>query len=266
MSPMNDRPRPRKRFGQHFLHDRHIIDDIINAIDPSPGETIVEIGPGRGALTLPLLARAGELHVVEIDRDLTQYLTELCATRGTLHVHCVDALAFNFHHIGKKHLKLAGNLPYNISTPLLFHLLDQIDCIDEMIFMLQAEVVDRLTATPGCKTYGRLSVMVQSKCEVTKLFRVGSGAFSPPPRVDSAVVRLTPHAEPPAHIKNHSAFALIVREGFNQRRKTLRNALRHLLSDAQIESVAIDPGLRPEQLTISQFAALANLYHKLENQ
>lgn len=263
---MNDRHRPRKRFGQHFLHDHHIIDDIINVINPLPGEIIVEIGPGRGALTLPLLAHAGELHVLEIDRDLTKYITELCATHGILHVHCVDALEFDFHRIGKNHLKLAGNLPYNISTPLIFHLLDQSDCIDEMIFMLQAEVVDRLTAGPGRKTYGRLSVMVQAKCEVTRLFRVGPGAFSPPPRVDSAMVRLTPHKHPPADIKNHTAFATIVRECFNQRRKTLRNALRHLLTSKQIESVAIDPMSRPEQLTILQFADLANLYHGLENQ
>ena len=257
---------PRKRFGQHFLHDKNIIDRIINVINPSPDQTIVEIGPGQGALTLPLLKRTGELHVVEIDRDLAQEITTLGKTHGTVHMHCVDALEFDLKNISDKPIKVVGNLPYNISTPLIFHLLGQMDGISEMIFMLQEEVVDRLIAGPGSKTYGRLSVMVQSQCMVEKLFRVGHGAFKPPPKVGSAVVRLTPHHQAIAEIKNHAAFTLIVRECFNQRRKVLRNALRNLLTSEQIQSLDIDPGLRPERLTINQFAALANYYHNHINQ
>ena len=257
---------PRKRFGQHFLHDQNVIDRIINAIHPESDQFIVEIGPGRGALTLPLLERIGELHVVEFDRDLAQIISEHCKNIGTLHMHCADALEFDFCNLAEKRIRVIGNLPYNISTPLIFHLLDQLACINDMLFMLQAEVVDRMIAEPGSRTYGRLSVMVQSQCRVQKLFRVGPGAFNPPPKVESAMVRLTPHETPVAEIINHAAFATIVRESFNQRRKTLRNAIRYLLAAKQIELLGIDPGLRPEQLTIRQFASLANYYHTHMNQ
>ncbi len=252
---------PRKRFGQHFLHDQNVIDRIINAIHPESDQPIVEIGPGQGALTLPLLKRIGELHVVEFDRDLAQIISGHCKNIGTLHMHCADALEFDFCKLAEKRIRVIGNLPYNISTPLIFHLLDQLACINDMLFMLQEEVVDRMNAGPGSRTYGRLSVMVQSQCRVQKLFRVGPGAFNPPPKVESAIVRLTPHETPVAEIKNHAAFATIVRESFNQRRKTLRNALRNFLDAKQIESLGIDPGLRPEQMTIRQFASLANHYH-----
>ena len=258
---MNDKHHPRKRFGQHFLHDRNVIEKIIRAINPSPDETIVEIGPGQGAITLPLLKLSGKLHVVEIDRDLAQHITELCENSGTIHMHCVDVLEFDFRNIPDHKLKIVGNLPYNISTPLIFHLLDQINNIKEMIFMLQEEVVDRITAVPGNKIYGRLSVMVQSLCTVEKLFHVSPGAFNPPPKVDSAVVKLVPLKRNIVKIDNRAAFELIVRECFSQRRKTLRNALRNHLSNEHIQSIDIDPGLRPERLTIDQFAALANLYN-----
>jgi len=256
----------RKRFGQHFLHDQNIIDRIINSIQPEPGQSIVEIGPGRGALTLPLLNCTGELHVVEFDRELAQIITDQCKNIGTLHMHCADALEFDFCSLANKQIRVIGNLPYYISTPLIFHLLEQLACINDMLFMLQEEVVDRMNAEPGSRTYGRLSVMIQSQCQVQKLFRVGPGAFSPPPKVESAIVTLTPHTTPVAEIINHAAFATIVRESFNQRRKTLRNALRNLLSSEQIESLGIDSGLRPEQLTIPQFASLANYYHTHTNQ
>lgn len=263
---MIDKHYPRKRFGQHFLHDQNIIDKIITAINPSRKQTIVEIGPGQGAITLPLLKQTDNLHVVEIDRDLAKYITELDETHGKIQMHCVDVLKFDFHKISNKKLKIVGNLPYNISTPLIFHLLDQIDCIGEMIFMLQEEVVDRLTAEPGNKTYGRLSVMVQSQCKVEKLFHVGAGAFKPPPKVDSAIVKFTPYEHAITKINNYAAFTLIVRECFSQRRKTLRNALGKFLTSEQIQSLDIDPGLRPERLTIHQFASLANLYDDYMNQ
>lgn len=256
---------PRKRFGQHFLHDRNVINRIIETIQPEPGQTIIEIGPGTGALTLPLLERAGELHVVELDRDLAGRIMEQCKKYGKLHVHNTDVLEFNFCNLAENRVRVVGNLPYNISTPLIFHLLAQLACIHDMIFMLQEEVVDRLSATAGSKTYGRLSVMVQAKCQVKKLFRVGPGAFNPPPKVESAIVKLTPHESSVADIKNYSAFEIIVREAFNQRRKTLRNALGEFLNIGQIESLDIDPGIRPEKLTLQQFAALANLYHELRN-
>ena len=253
--------KPRKRFGQHFLHDWNIIEKIIDAVNPQPGQTIVEIGPGLGALTLPLLDRIGELHVVELDRDLAKIISEQCKNIGKLYLHNVDALDFDFCKLAEKNIRVIGNLPYNISTPLIFHLLDQLRCISDMVFMLQEEVVDRMNADPGTRTYGRLSVMVQAQCRVQKLFHVAPGSFNPPPKVESAIVKLEPHKISVADIKNQDAFKTIVRESFNQRRKTLRNALKNFLDAKQIESLGIDPGLRPEQLTIQQFASLANLYH-----
>jgi 16S rRNA (adenine1518-N6/adenine1519-N6)-dimethyltransferase len=257
---------PRKRFGQHFLHDRNVIDRIISAIRPQPGQIMIEIGPGLGALTLPLLERIGELHVIELDRDLAKKIAGQCKNTGTLHLHNTDALEFDFCGISRQRIRVTGNLPYNISTPLVFHLLDQLDCISDMVFMLQEEVVDRMSAGPGTRIYGRLSVMVQARCRVEKLFHVRPGAFNPPPKVESAIVKLTPHEKPVANIHNHAAFAMIVRDAFNQRRKTLRNALGNYLDAGQIESLGIDAGLRPEQLAVEQFAALANLYQDLQNQ
>lgn len=251
---------PRKRFGQHFLSDKDIINKIINVINPGD-ETILEIGPGTGALTIPLLTRAGSLHVLEVDRDLVQIICEKCNGAGQLHIYCNDALEFDLQQVSDNKIKVVGNLPYNISTPLIFHLLGQIEHISEMLFMLQDEVVDRMCAVTGTKAYGRLSVMVQSQCEVTKLFRVLPQAFTPPPKVTSAVVRIMPRIQPVADIRDRTAFSIIVRECFNQRRKTLRNALKNLLAEDQIKQLGIDPRLRPENLHISDFAKLANAYH-----
>ena len=258
-------PQPRKRFGQHFLTDKDIINKIINVINPG-NEPILEIGPGTGALTIPLLTRTGSLHVLEVDRDLVQIISEKCKGMGQLHIYCNDALGFDLQQVSDEKIKVAGNLPYNISTPLIFHLLGQIDHISEMIFMLQDEVVDRMCAVTGTKAYGRLSVMVQSQCEVTKLFRVLPQAFTPPPKVISAVVRIMPHTQPVADIRDLTSFSIIVRDCFNQRRKTLRNALKNLLSEDQIKSLGIDPRLRPENLTVTAFAKLANAYHNQINQ
>jgi 16S rRNA (adenine1518-N6/adenine1519-N6)-dimethyltransferase len=251
--------RPRKRFGQNFLHDPGIIGRIIAAINPQPGERLVEIGPGRGAITLPLLKAAGSLTVIELDRDLIGSLQELCRDAGELTLHNADALRFDFCSLaGAGSLRVVGNLPYNISTPLLFHLLDQHRCIKDMHFMLQKEVVDRMAAQPGSGQYGRLSVMLQYRCQVTPLFVIGPGAFTPPPKVDSAFVRLEPYLQPPVTIDDEAVFAALVRQAFGQRRKTLRNTLRELLDADEIKAAGIDPGARAETLSLNAFAALAN--------
>ncbi len=251
--------RPRKRFGQNFLHDQSVIQRIVRAIAPAPGDHLVEIGPGQGALTLPLLRAAGKLDAVELDRDLIDHLQQLGANAGELQLHNADALKFDFAQLAQdgRPLRLVGNLPYNISTPLLFHLLSQRDVIQDMHFMLQKEVVERMAAAPGSKTYGRLSVMLQVYCRVEPLFAIGPGAFNPPPKVDSSVVRLTPHKTLPVAIADPEHFRLIVTSAFAQRRKTLRNNLRGLLDDAAIEACGVDPGARAETLDIAAFACLA---------
>jgi len=250
--------RARKRFGQHFLHDRGIIQRILAALAPQPGDIIVEIGPGLGALTRPLLEHCAPLHVVELDRDLAARLrAEFPPER--LVVHEADALKFDFRALaGDRRLRIVGNLPYNVSTPLLFHLLDQADCISDMLFMLQKEVVERMAATPGSKDYGRLSVMLQWRLQVEKLFDVRPGAFTPPPKVDSAVVRLTPHAAPLVAVDDADALARVVRAAFSQRRKTLRNTLRGLLTPEALQALDIDPTRRAETLSLAEFARLAN--------
>ena len=257
--------RPRKRFGQNFLHDPGIINRIVSVIAPQPGDRLVEIGPGKGAITLPLLQAAGRLQVVELDRDLIAPLQARCSSAGELTVHNADALKTDFCGLaGGDALRVVGNLPYNISTPLLFHLLTQSHCIADMHFMLQKEVVDRLAAAPGSGQYGRLSVMVQYRCEVTPLFTIGPGAFQPPPRVDSAFVRLQPWRKPPVNVHDEAMLGHIVQQAFGQRRKTLRNALRATLDEAQIRSVDIDPAARAEVLGIADFARLANLASSLQ--
>ena len=249
---------PRKRFGQHFLHERRTVERILAAVAPRPGEHLVEIGPGEGALTRPLLAAAGALDAIEVDRDLAAALRARTDWPGRLQVHEADALAFDFAALaGHDRLRLVGNLPYNISTPLLFHLLAQRAAIRDMHFMLQREVVDRLAAAPGSRTYGRLSVMVQAFCETTALFRVAPGAFRPPPAVESAVVRLAPRLEAAVEPALEDRFAALVRAAFASRRKTLRNSLRALLTPEAIASAGIDPGTRPERLRVADFAALA---------
>jgi 16S rRNA (adenine1518-N6/adenine1519-N6)-dimethyltransferase len=252
--------RPRKRFGQNFLHDPGIIGRIVRAVAPAPGDRLVEIGPGLGALTRPLLDRLGRLDVVELDRDLVEPLRSHCEGLGDLTIHNTDALRFDFCSLAEpgERLRVVGNLPYNISTPLLFHLLDQLHCIRDMHFMLQKEVVQRLAAAPGGRDYGRLSVMVQLDCQVERLLIVPPGAFRPPPKVDSAVVRLIPHPQPRVMLEDRRAFAEVVARAFAQRRKTLRNTLRGLLEADEIAASNINAGQRAETLTVGEFAALAN--------
>lgn len=251
--------RPRKRFGQNFLHDPGTIGKIIAAIRPRAGDALVEIGPGQGAITLPLLEAAGRLTAIELDRDLIQPLQNRARTAGTLDVINTDALRFDFCTLAADSgLRIVGNLPYNISTPLLFHLLEQSRCIRDMHFMLQKEVVERMAAAPGSGTYGRLSVMLQYRCRVTPLFTIGPGAFNPPPKVDSAFVRLEPFAQPPVTVLDTGVFEDVVRAAFAQRRKTLRNTLRNLLDAEEIRLAGVDPSARAESLDLNAFAALAN--------
>jgi 16S rRNA (adenine1518-N6/adenine1519-N6)-dimethyltransferase len=257
----------RKRFGQHFLHDRGVIERILQAYRPRAGETLVEIGPGRGALTLPLLERVPRLHAVELDRDIVAQLPALAAGRGgELVLHQADALKFDFTTLAHDgHLRLIGNLPYNISTPLLFHLLDQAQAIDDMLFMVQKEVALRLAATPGGKDYGRLSGMIQWRCTVEQLFDVGAGAFTPPPKVESSVVRLRPHATPTPSA-DAERFAQVVQMAFAQRRKTLRNSLRPLVDEAGFVRAGVDPIRRPETLSLEEFARLTAVSHPAQTE
>nr|WP_319526945.1 16S rRNA (adenine(1518)-N(6)/adenine(1519)-N(6))-dimethyltransferase RsmA [Pseudomonas laurentiana] len=252
--------RARKRFGQNFLHDAGVIDRILRAIHARPGERMLEIGPGQGALTAGLLGSGAELDVVELDKDLIPILNHQFAGRNNFRLHQGDALKFDFTSLGASphSLRVVGNLPYNISTPLIFHLLDNAGLIRDMHFMLQKEVVERLAAGPGGGDWGRLSIMVQYHCKVEHLFNVGPGAFNPPPKVDSAIVRLVPHETLPHPAKDHRLLERIVREAFNQRRKTLRNTLKALLSSEAIEAANVDGSLRPEQLDLAAFVRLAD--------
>ena len=252
--------RARKRFGQNFLTDPMVIRRIVDSIAPQTDELIIEIGPGQSALTVPLAETGVELHLVEIDRDLTERLTRQFSGNPAVHLHLGDALQMDFADIsGNRPFRLVGNLPYNISTPLLFHVLQWSDLITDMHFMLQQEVVNRMAASPGTKAWGRLSIMCQYYCEVIKLFTVAPESFSPAPRVQSAIVRLIPHREPPVRITSMEAFDRLLRQAFSMRRKTLRNSLRDLLDVRQIEGAGIDPGLRADALSLMQFAALSEL-------
>jgi 16S rRNA (adenine1518-N6/adenine1519-N6)-dimethyltransferase len=250
--------RPRKRFGQNFLRDQGVIQHILDCIDPQPGDHLVEIGPGRGALTCGLLQRVGELDAIELDRDLLESLRRSCAPLGTLHLHNADALKFDLRSLCSdgQRLRVVGNLPYNISTPLLFHLIEQADVIDDMHFMLQKEVVERMAAGPGSKTYGRLSVMLQVSCEITALFDIGPESFDPPPKVNSSLVRLCPRAEPLVAGDDMQTFAALVATVFGNRRKTLRNNLKGLLDVGRISALGIDPGSRAETLSLEAFLRL----------
>ncbi|MBF6025849.1 16S rRNA (adenine(1518)-N(6)/adenine(1519)-N(6))-dimethyltransferase RsmA [Lysobacter niastensis] len=250
----------KKHLGQHFLHERGIINKIVQAVDPQPGDRLVEIGPGQGAITFPLLDRHGELTVIEFDRDLIFPLTEAARAHGTLEVIHRDVLAVDFTALtgGEGQIRLVGNLPYNLSSPILFHALEHAAAIRDMHFMLQKEVVDRMAAGPGSKVYGRLGVMLQAYCHVTALFDVPPGAFRPPPKVDSAVVRLVPRAPGTIGIVDADKFAAVVRDAFGQRRKTLRNALSKLCDGAAIEAAGIRPDARAEQIEVTDFVRLAN--------
>ncbi|MFC3552010.1 16S rRNA (adenine(1518)-N(6)/adenine(1519)-N(6))-dimethyltransferase RsmA [Lysobacter cavernae] len=249
----------KKHLGQHFLHERGIIDKIVLAVNPQPGDRLVEIGPGQGAITFPLLDRHGELTVIEFDRDLIFPLTEAARAHGTLEVIHRDVLTVDFSAIaGEGQIRLVGNLPYNLSSPILFHALDHAAAIRDMVFMLQKEVVDRMAAGPGSKVYGRLGVMLQAYCHVTPLFDVPPGAFRPPPKVDSAVVRLVPRAPETIGIVDPGKFSAVVRDAFGQRRKTLRNALSNLCDAAAIEAAGVRPEARAEQIEVADFVRLAN--------
>jgi len=252
---------PRKRFGQNFLHDHNIIQNIISSIQAKPGQHWVEIGPGQGALTEPLLKERVRLDVVELDRDLVVLLREKFKQYDDLQIHSADALRFDFSSLaaeGQK-LRVIGNLPYNISTPLMFHLLDNAYCIEDMHFMLQKEVVDRICAVPGSKKYGRLSVMMQYYCETELLFDVPPESFDPAPQVMSAIVRLIPHLQPPVAVNDVAKLNRIVTQAFSQRRKTLRNSLKKLIEEEAIAALGIDPTLRAESISLAEFAQLSNL-------
>jgi 16S rRNA (adenine1518-N6/adenine1519-N6)-dimethyltransferase len=246
---------PRKRFGQHFLHDPYVLSRIVEAIAPRPGEAVVEIGPGEGALTRPLLERLPHLTAIEIDRDLAAALSaEFPPERLTLIG--ADALDFDFGTLPPA-LRVVGNLPYNVSTPLLFHLAQFATRVRDMHFMLQLEVVDRMAARHSTPEYGRLSVMLQRRFRVQRLFRVPSGAFRPPPKVESAVVRLTPLPEADIAPVDEKLFAMVVTRAFGARRKTLRNALSSLIEAQGLQELGIDPGLRPENVSPDDYIRIS---------
>ncbi len=250
---------PKKSLGQNFLHDASYIGRIVQAIDPRPGDRVVEIGPGQGALTLPLLRRHGALTVIEFDRDLVGPLADMAAGVGELEIIHRDVLQVDFTALAAgTPFKLAGNLPYNISSPILFHALEHAAVVRDMVFMLQKEVVDRMGAPPGSKVYGRLSVMLQAYCQVQPLFVVPPGAFRPAPKVDSAVVRLVPRDSATVAIADRRRFEHVVRAAFGQRRKTLRNALREVCTQQQFDAAGVSADARAEQVDVAGFIRLAN--------
>ena len=255
----------KKHLGQNFLHDRSVIDKIVQAVDPRPGDAIVEIGPGQGALTFPLLRKHGAITAIEFDRDLHAPLQAAAREHGTLHLIEGDVLGVDFSALSAQlappegKVRLVGNLPYNLSSPILFHALDHAAAVRDMHFMLQKEVVERMAAGPGSKVYGRLSVMLQAYCAVTPLFIVPPGAFKPAPKIDSAVVRLVPKPAESIHVVDRGVFANVVRAAFGQRRKTLRNALNGVADSAQIEAASLRPDARAEQVEVAGFVHLANM-------
>ena len=264
MPPMNKPSTPhraRKRFGQNFLHDTGIINRIIGAIHPKPDDHLVEIGPGQGALTEFLVASGCQLDVVELDRDLVPGLQAAYGDRPGFAIHSADALKFDYGSLqgdGSARLRVVGNLPYNISTPLIFKLLENAALIKDMHFMLQLEVVNRLAASPGNKNWGRLGIMAQYHCDIESLFEVPPSAFSPAPKVQSAIVRLTPRVESPWPACDEAVLRRIVQASFAQRRKTLRNNLKGLVEVDQLQALGIDPGARAETLELPQFIEIAN--------
>ena len=252
--------RPRKRFGQHFLNDHVVIDRIVDRLFPRPGEVLCEIGPGRGALSDRLATYDNELHLVEIDRDLVPRLRERYASQTNIHIHEQDALTLALEEIYPAgRVVLVGNLPYNISTPLMIHLLAQRDRIDRMVFMVQREVALRLTALPGGKDYGRLTVMMNRVFESEFIFDVDPHAFTPPPKVWSSVVAFKPRPAPLGPTVDEDAFSALVRQAFSQRRKTLRNTLKGICSESVILEAGLDPKVRPEQVSVESFVQLASL-------
>lgn len=256
----------RKRFGQNFLHDHGVIRRIVACIGPKKGQRLVEIGPGKGALTEGIISVTEKMDVVELDRDLIPILKVNLFRFPELTVHEADAMKFDFTSLktDEQSIRVVGNLPYNISTPLIFHLLSQADVIEDMHFMLQKEVVDRLAARPGDSLYGRLSVMSQYYCEVESLFIVGPESFDPAPKVDSAIVRMTPYKVLPYPVDNIKKLEDMVRVGFQQRRKTLRNNYKGVLDNDDFAALDIDPGLRPERLDVEDFVRITNYVLKKE--
>ena len=250
----------KKRFGQNFLHDEGVISKIVDAIDPEPGENLIEIGPGLGALTEPVIERAGAISVVELDRDLAHRLRHHPFIASKLTIYEADALKFDFSEIATKEkpLRIFGNLPYNISTPLIFHLLTFKDSVKDMHFMLQKEVVERMAASENCKAYGRLSIMTQYQCQVIPVMQIGPEAFKPAPKVDSAIVRLIPHGEIKNPVKDIASLNQVCLAAFNQRRKTIRNSFKKLFTVEQLADLGIDATLRAENLPVSDYIKLAN--------
>ncbi len=250
----------KKRFGQNFLHDDAIISKIVDAINPEPNENLIEIGPGLGALTEPVIERAGAISVVELDRDLAHRLRHHPFLAPKLTIYETDALKFDFSQLASidKPLRIFGNLPYNISTPLIFHLLTFNEAVKDMHFMLQKEVVERMAAAPNCKAYGRLSIMTQYQCQVIPVMEIGPEAFNPAPKVDSAIVRLIPHKTIQNPAKDINMLNKVCLAAFNQRRKTIRNSFKKLLTAEQIESLGIDPSIRPDNLSPDQYITIAN--------
>ncbi len=270
LNPNDHGHKARKRFGQNFLHDHYVIDKIVRSINPKAEDCLVEIGPGMGAITEPLLEASGRLNVVELDRDLVPILRTKFFNYPDFRIFEGDALKFDFRQLldhDEQQLRIVGNLPYNISTPLIFHFLSHHMMVKDMHFMLQKEVVDRLAAGPGCSDYGRLGIMAQYYCRVEPLFIVGPGSFNPPPKVDSAIVRLVPYDELPYPAKDAKVLQRVVREAFSMRRKTIRNTLKKLLNAEEIEALGLDTSLRPERLTLQDYVKVADaVYDKQQRE
>ncbi len=257
---------PRKSLGQNFLQDPNIINKIVSSLGIAKDDVVVEIGPGRGALTEQIISQARHTHLIEFDRDLINYWQQRAESNETLSIHGADVMQFDFNEIIKTtnhKIKVIGNLPYNISSPVLFHLMRFADHIEHQVVMLQKEVVERMASKPGNKQYGRLSVMLQQRYQIENLFKVPPTAFFPPPKVDSAIARLTPLGHIDHPVNNQADFEKLVKQAFSMRRKTLRNTLKGLLTTDQIESLSIDPSTRAETLEISDFATLSNFYSSL---
>jgi len=266
---MSEFAAPRKSLGQNFLQDPNIINKIVAALGVNKTDTVVEIGPGRGALTELIIPQAGHTHLIEFDRDLVAFWQQRTDSLDNVTVHGVDIMKFDLQDIIKttpNRIKVIGNLPYNISSPVLFHLMHYADHIAHQVVMLQKEVVERMASSSGNKQYGRLSVMLQQRYQIENLFTVPPTAFFPPPKVDSAIARLTPLPTVPNPVSSQSDFEKIVKQAFSMRRKTLRNTLKGSLNSEQIESLGIDPSARAETLEVADFAALSNIYSLCENQ
>lgn len=258
---------PRKRFGQHFLCDQHYIAHIVQSLHPKAHDHLIEIGPGQGALTLPVLKQAKQLDAIELDRDLIAELHQRCDSIGKLNLINQDVLTIDFKklQVDSRPLRIFGNLPYNISTPLIFHLLDFAEIISDMVFMLQKEVAERIVAGANEAHYGRLSIMVQYYCQAELLFDVPPDAFFPPPKVTSSIIKLTPYHQLPMRAKNYNFFADLVKHAFGQRRKTIRNSLKTIVSDEMWEQLNFDAKTRPENISLQAFIALSNDILALKN-